>query len=180
MRAEAVQVEQLASQAFAHGVAQTSPTEPVEGLTPASLQRLLKASEVHRKPRTLFRLSSGDAGGVDLLMALHDEGDDLTGEVTFGAAGAELGMPIGNAPGDELPRPLISPQPTDRDDMRGAIGAAVAAAVQAMRDCLAGGCRNGTDTANAATLAFERMHSGLSPAPRQVCHARRIGLTRRP
>lgn len=110
-------------------LSQMSPTEPVEGLTPASLQRLPKASEVHRKPRTLFRLSSGDAGGVDLLMALHDEGDDLTGEVAFGADGAELGMPIGNAPGDELPRPLISPQPTDRDDMRGAIGAAVAAAV---------------------------------------------------
>lgn len=139
-------------------LSQTSPTEPVEGLTPASLQRLPKASEVHRKPRTLFRSSSGDAGGVDLLMALHDEGDDLTGEVAFGADGAELGMPIGNAPGDELPRPLISPQPTDRDDMRGAIGAAVAAAVQAMPDCLAGRCRNGTDTAKRGDAGF-RAHA---------------------
>ena len=51
---EAAAVEQFAfeggKEALAHGVVEASPTEPIEGRTPASLQRSPKASEVYWLP----------------------------------------------------------------------------------------------------------------------------------
>lgn len=87
---------------------------PAPGHAPHHRQRILggRATMFARSrlahPQTPFCLSSGDARGVDLLLALHDESEDLAGEVALeGADGVELGMPLGDAARDELFGPLV-------------------------------------------------------------------------
>lgn len=77
-------------------------------LMPAPISRVVNSRLMNCEPWTPFCLSSGDTRGVDLLLALHDEGEDLAGKVAFeGADGVELGMPLGDAARDKLFGPLI-------------------------------------------------------------------------
>ncbi len=76
-------------------------------------------------------------------MALQDQRERLRGEVALqGANGVELGVSPGDATGDERLGPLVGVQPPDGDDVQGAAGSAVAAAVEAVTDRRAGGCRH--------------------------------------
>src|SRR3954447_4154028 len=77
-----------------------SPTEPIEGRTPASLQRLPKASEVYWLPWTPFCLSSSDSRLIDLPLALLDERKHLTCDVASEAADRlQLGVALADALG---------------------------------------------------------------------------------
>src|ERR671921_2641401 len=110
-----------------------SPTEPIEGRTPASLQRLPKASEVYWLPWTPFCLSSSASRLIDLLLALLDEHEHLTRDVAFEAADRlHLGMTLADALGHIRLSASLRPQPADSDDMQRAIGGSVAAPVQPM------------------------------------------------
>ena len=58
----------------------------------------VKSSLVNWLPWTPFCLSSGDLGLIDRLVAPHDEGEDLAGDVALqGPNGFKLRMPFGNA-----------------------------------------------------------------------------------
>src|SRR4051794_34438640 len=95
-----------------------------------------------------FCLSSGCAAQVDLAPALADEREHLTGDVALHAAnGLELGMAIGDALGNVGLRPGLGPKSADGDDVQGAVGGPITAAVQAVAGGLAGG---GRDRAHAA------------------------------
>src|SRR5436190_12917883 len=58
----------------------------------------VKSSLVNWLPWMPFCLSSGDLGLIDRLVAPHDEGEDLAGDVAFhGPKGLKLRMPFSNA-----------------------------------------------------------------------------------
>src|SRR6476660_85804 len=105
----------------------------MDGRTPASRQRLPKASEVYWLPWTPFCVSSGDAGPVDLALSLHNEREHLACDVAFEAPDClQLGMAFGDALGHVHLRARIRPQPADGDDVQRAVGRAVPASVEAM------------------------------------------------
>ena len=85
--------------------------------------------DVYCEPWTPFCLSSGEPSGVYLLLALHDEDEDLSCKVPLeGADSIELRMTGCDAACDELLGSLIGAQPADSNDVQGTVGAAVAAA----------------------------------------------------
>src|SRR4051795_3142386 len=95
-----------------------SPTEPIEGRTPASLQRLPKASEVYWLPWTPFCLSSSDSRLINLLLALLDEHEHLTRDIAFEAADRlHLGMTLADALGHIRLSSSVCPQPPNSDDV---------------------------------------------------------------
>src|SRR5919202_7866 len=66
--------------------------------------------EAYCTPRTLFCLSSRDAGLVDLPLPLHDECEHLARNVAFETADRlQLGMALGNAFGHVRLRARIRP-----------------------------------------------------------------------
>ncbi len=75
-------------------------------------------------------LSSGDAGGVDLLLAVHGNAVDLASEVALQRANdLELGMALGNAASDIGLGPVIRSQASDSDDVQGTVRGPVPAPV---------------------------------------------------
>src|SRR5919197_4109359 len=85
-----------------------------------------------------FCLSSSDLL-VDLASTLADEQEDFARNVALQAPdGFELGVALGDAPCDISLRSGVGPKPADGDDVQGAVGRPVAAAVEAVAACLAG------------------------------------------
>ena len=67
-------------------------------VTPWCRKVPVKSSLVNWLPWTPFCLSSGDLGLIDRLVAPHDEGEDLAGDIAFqGPNGFKLRMPFSNA-----------------------------------------------------------------------------------
>ncbi len=121
----------------------------------APISRAVNSQLVNCEHWTPFCLSSGDTCGVDLLLALHDEGEDLAGQVALERTdGVEFGMPLGDAASDVILRLLVGAQSPDGDDVQGAVGCAIAATVQAMSDRLTGRCGNRTDAAEGGEAGF--------------------------
>jgi carbon-monoxide dehydrogenase medium subunit len=65
---------------------------------PIRVRGTFAGSIAHADPGTPFCLSSGDLGLIDRLVAPHDEGEDLAGDVALqGPNGFKFRMPFGNA-----------------------------------------------------------------------------------
>src|ERR687886_1517617 len=78
-------------------------------------------------------MSSGNAGLVDLFLALQNECEDLARDVAFQAPDRfQLGMAFGDAPGYVGLGCCICSEPTDSDDVQRAIGRTIAASVEAV------------------------------------------------
>jgi hypothetical protein len=74
------------------------PRPSIEIAMPAAASLPAKASAVKAEPWTPFCLSSGDSSGADFLLALHDEGEDLSCKISLqGSNGVEFGMPFGDS-----------------------------------------------------------------------------------
>src|SRR5438270_13385317 len=74
------------------------PRPSIEMRMPAAASMPVKSRLVNWLPWTPFCLSSGDLGLIDRLVAPHDEGEDLAGDVAFqGPNGFKLRMPFSNA-----------------------------------------------------------------------------------
>ena len=100
-------------------------------------------------------MSNGNAGLVDLLVSLPDEGEHLSSNVSFQASDDfELGMALCDAPGHVGLGFLVRAKSADGDDVQRAVGSAVAAAVQSMPGRLAGRSRHGTDTTERGKAGF--------------------------
>jgi hypothetical protein len=85
---------------------------------PAPISRPVNSRLVNCEPWTPFCLSSGDAGRVNFLLALHDEGEHFSGQVALERTdGVELGMPLGDAAGDVILGLRVGSQPPDGDDV---------------------------------------------------------------
>jgi hypothetical protein len=81
--------------------------------------------------RTLFCLSSGDSSGIDFLLTLHDEREDLSRKISLqGSNGIQFGMSLG----DLVLGPLVGAQATDGDKVQRPIGSAIAAGIETMPD----------------------------------------------
>src|SRR5689334_21773763 len=123
-------------------------------------------------------MSSGNAGLVDLLVSLPDEGEHLSSNVSFQASDdLELGMALCDAPGPVGLGFLIRAKSADGDDVQRAVGSAVAAAVESMPGRLTGRSRHGTDTT-------ERGKAGFGPQPFRIVSSGqkklcRAGMTNR-
>ena len=93
----------------------------------------MKASAVNWLPWTPFDLSSTGPALRNLLSALSYQRVDFMRDIPFEAAdGFQLGAPFGDFPGNVRFGSRIRAQPPYRNDMQGAVGGAVSAAVQAV------------------------------------------------
>src|SRR6476646_4326271 len=86
---------------------------------PASAKRSVYLIETYWLPRTPFCLSSGDSSGVDFLLTLHDERENLSCKISLqGSNGVEFGMPFGDSTSDVVLGPLVGAQTTDSDNVQ--------------------------------------------------------------
>src|SRR5512134_1766803 len=137
---------------------------------PASERRSVYLIETYWLPRTPFCLSSGKLGLVDLPPSLRDQGEDLAGDVTFeDADDLKFGMALGRPLGHVGLGSRIGPEPSDGDDMQGAVGRPIASSVETMTDRLAGRGGNRTDATQGRKARCNR--SALSPAVSRSCAA---------
>src|SRR5919112_2370409 len=150
-----------------------SPTEPIEGRTPASLQRLPKASEVYWLPWTPFCLSSSDSRLIDLLLALLDEYEYLARDVAFETADRlQLGMALADALGPVRLSASIGPQPDDGDDVQRAVSGSIAAPVQPMTSGFPRRGGHGADPAQRREAGFRAQPLRIVPGCEgQLCGA---------
>src|SRR6476620_1193377 len=144
------------------------PRPSIEIWMPAGASLPVKAVEVNCEPWTPFCLSSSEVSGVNLLLALHDESEDLAGQVALeGADCVELRMTRRDAARDEVLGSLIGPQPADSNNMQRTVGATVPAAVQAMPDRFAGRGGNRADPAKCGEAGFRTHPFGISAGCQQ-------------
>ena len=118
-----------------------------------------------------FCLSNGDRELIDLASALADEGEDLACDVALDAAnGLEFGVALGDTLGDVSLGPGVGSKAADGDDVQRAVGSAVAAAVQTMSSCLAGGGRDRTYAAEGSEACFGMQTFGVvAGGQEQLC-----------
>jgi hypothetical protein len=91
-------------------------------------------------------LSSADLAVNDLTSSVTDQGVDFSCNVALKASDSlELGMTIGDTPGDIGFGLGVGPKAANRDDMQCAVRSSVTAAVQAMPGYLARRSGNGAD-----------------------------------
>jgi hypothetical protein len=111
------------------------PLPDIEIEMPFFLSSAWYSMEQYWLPRTPFCLSSGDSSGVDFLLTLHDEREDLSCKISLqGSNGVEFGMPFGDSTSDVVLGPLVGAQATDGDNVQRAIGGAIAAGIETMPD----------------------------------------------
>ena len=129
-------------------------------------------NDYHPLPWTPFCLSSGDSSGVDFLLALHDEGEDLSCEIALqGSNGVQLGMPFGDSACDVV----LGLRSVRRRPMAIMCKALLAArSPPRLSRCLTvfpDEAGTGLTPHRDAKLASDRNLSGLSPAVRRSCAA---------
>ena len=107
-------------------------------------------------------MSSGELRLIDLLLSLADQGEDLARDVALQAPdGLELGMAFGDALCDIGLGSWVGPEPTDGDDVQGAVGARSPPLLRRWRVVLPDEAGTGLTPQSAAKLASERRRSGV-------------------
>ena len=141
----------------------TVPERLIEQSTPLSAISRWNCSLAYWPARTPFCLSSGDSSGIDFLLTLDDEREDLSCEISLqGSNGIEFGMSFGDSTSDLVLGPLVGAQATDGDNVQRPIGSAIAAGIETMPDGFPDGAGTELRPHKAAKLASERKRSGLS------------------
>lgn len=90
-------------------------------------------------PYTPFQEASGDLGLIDLFVATHDDAEDFSGDIALETAnGFHLRVSGRDAFGNIGLCARVLSQPSNRDFLDGAVGRAITAPVQPVRDSFAG------------------------------------------
>jgi hypothetical protein len=116
---------------------------------------LLPAYAVNWLPWMPFCLSSGQTGLVYLASALADQGEHLASDVAFQASDdLQLGMALSDAPRHVGLGSRIGQEPSDGDDVQGAVRCSITASIEAMAGRLAGRSRNWAHTTKSREAAL--------------------------